>query len=1071
MKRRARGYGFFIVAVIVLLGSLSINFALAAPEDMPQPRGHAMPLMPFLRYYLDETRGMDIEEAASPALAPSYKPLVLDRLPAAEGVTWLRFTISPLAADVRPATFLLDMGQSFPGTPILFSPERNELSGALEWRENKPAQRNILLLPEAGSEPVTCYIRLEGLPGPWFYPMVRTPQDAANNVAGLARTGAILALGVVMFLCFLRGLSENGQWRVWTAVYVGVALLQAWLGMPVISDKFNLSSLLATLAPGVALMLLPHVGRHLLDSPNRSKGVDRQLFLLSLPGAALALAPLVPGWDWLDRWLELWPALTLIFVPTALGAWLMGLGGSKRYLLGVLIPPIFTGLAYVGLEFGFPPNMLASGPLWGVALSALLIAATRSPREPLEEEASLPTAVSNTENGEVTIDLVHPLGDPNLRLLPAGDAKADAEPEAEKTAETAPPVSSDSGEDEARETAIRAVVDMLTRESAALSECELAPVAREHAESVVEATRMLAKILSAPYAEPTLPGERDSRVEPFNLQRLLREIHDSASDRAANSGVSLSWHMPAHLEQTYRGPARELKNVLLNLVESSIRSAPKGAVHISARHVPDSPQNDYLQFTVTDNGAGAPPEGRSGMAFLRAWELAARRGGYASLESGKHGAVVTFSLKLAAAKDESAPARESIPHVILACENDVTRAKLAAMLDDLPCRVTPAANAHEALVCQSVDPAPILITVGKLALPSAGDMAREFATLARQAGFSKCFILAVTADDTHWALLKPSGFTHAMTEPVDAETLRATVVNLNRQAGARARNEPAPSDDGNGDLTIADVGKKPKVTVEENEFELERPLEIPGWLAGEKPEDNEEETPGSSVSSPPAKTPQISPERTPPENVKTETGAEPADTVEWVGEPTPIRKEDGEEFPAKSSEIAPEAPKKPEQAEKEEDEEEIFLLTDYIVGTGESPAKPGPAKAEDERDLLDASLKLESAAFERTRESAEAERGRKNAVDDPVIRDLVEKLDSEINAATASLARSDSAGVADAAGNVANEADKHGLRLLARMASCVERAARADNIGALNDLLPELKLAVERNRLALTQKK
>ena len=42
-----------------------------------------------------------------------------------------------------------------------------------------------------------------------------------------------------------------------------------------------------------------------------------------------------------------------------------------------------------------------------------------------------------------------------------------------------------------------------------------------------------------------------------------------------------------------------------------------------------------------------------------------------------------------------------------------------------------------------------------------------------------------------------------------------------------------------------------------------------------------------------------------------------------------------------------------------------------------------------------------------------------------------------------------------------------GFRVLARMARCVERAARASDMNALHDLLPELAVAVERNRIAL----
>ena len=58
-----------------------------------------------------------------------------------------------------------------------------------------------------------------------------------------------------------------------------------------------------------------------------------------------------------------------------------------------------------------------------------------------------------------------------------------------------------------------------------------------------------------------------------------------------------------------------------------------------------------------------------------------------------------------------------------------------------------------------------------------------------------------------------------------------------------------------------------------------------------------------------------------------------------------------------------------------------------------------------------------------------------------------------------------------AAGRIAAESDAFGFRVLARMARCVERAAKANDMNALKDLLPELAVAVERNRIALTPRK
>ena len=61
--------------------------------------------------------------------------------------------------------------------------------------------------------------------------------------------------------------------------------------------------------------------------------------------------------------------------------------------------------------------------------------------------------------------------------------------------------------------------------------------------------------------------------------------------------------------------------------------------------------------------------------------------------------------------------------------------------------------------------------------------------------------------------------------------------------------------------------------------------------------------------------------------------------------------------------------------------------------------------------------------------------------------------------------------VGEAANRIATESDAFGFRVLARMARCVERAAKANDMNALRDLLPELAVAVERNRIGLTPRR
>lgn len=90
---------------------------------------------------------------------------------------------------------------------------------------------------------------------------------------------------------------------------------------------------------------------------------------------------------------------------------------------------------------------------------------------------------------------------------------------------------------------------------------------------------------------------------------------------------------------------------------------------------------------------------------------------------------------------------------------------------------------------------------------------------------------------------------------------------------------------------------------------------------------------------------------------------------------------------------------------------------------------------------------------------------------DAAILELVERLDAAMAQATEAHAAGRGRMVAQAAARIAEESESFGFRVLARMARCVERAGRAGDMNALRDLLPELAVSVERNRIALTQRK
>ena len=741
----------------------------------------ATPMLPYLDWLLDPSGRFSVEEVAMPERQASFRPLNMDKLPYESGTVWLRFTLAPRPLESRPSTLLLDLGEGVPSTPTLYVPKRTMTPGVTEWQDFTPSQRAVFLMPDAQSTPVTAYIKMDGLPGIWFDPTLRTPHNAATAMERLARPAVIVALAVVMLLCLLRGLSERGEWRVWTGGFTGAALLHAVWGAPATPyGHVAMADIGAVLAPGVALMLLPHVGRHLMRTRSRARVYDVQYFLLTLPGAVLALLPLIPGFSWTCRFLELWPLGTLLLAPTTVGAWLSGLPGARRFLLGCLAPAVGTGLGILGIGSPVPDALLATAPLWGLALGALIIAGTATTSDQFENEAPPDAETPSAPSAEADLRIIAhddmPEGDMVLPVL--GDpppARPHPAPGAEDLERQAL----------ALEKRLRAPLDVLLREGAALGECSLPPAARQHAEAMVNAVRSMAVTLADPVGSEAPPAAMENGEQVFDLQQMLREAHDNVAVSAENKNVALSWFMPPYLPQQYEGDGTRLSQVLRMLLESSVRATSRGAVQLAVRRVPESVEPGHLLFTVTDTGDGVPPAERSSLALARAWELAGAHKGFLGVESSPQGASVSFTVHLGVHQGDvgvepsaATVERSTAQSVIVADDSPSNRQLLAFFLEGLPYQVREARTAEDAAALFMQEPAALLIFDGDMFADQTLSAVSGIRAFERERGLPPASMLALTEDDSRWEALHEAGFTHALAKPVTRSGLRKTVLEL-----------------------------------------------------------------------------------------------------------------------------------------------------------------------------------------------------------------------------------------------------------------------------------------------------
>ena len=795
VQAACRRLALIVIPLLLVLSLAATCPAVPTPPPVPAPTP-ALPaslsaapqastagqlgILPYLSAFLDTDGDMSVEEVATPGMMASFQPLHPRALPRSSGVTWLRLEI-PAAGTARAESLMLDLGQGVPAGAVLYTPDIDPLSRQTTWQESQANWRNLLPLPLPAETPQVCFIRLDGQPPLWFAPTLRSLDNLASAPESLLGPGVMLALAVVMLLALLRGITERGQWRFWTALYVGAALTHAVLGGPDLgAGNITPADAVSAMAPGLALMFLAHLARHLMQTPSHSRLLDIQYLLLSLPGAVLALLPLWPDFSWMGRFLPLWPMLALIFVPTTLGAWLMGVPGARRFLLGCLVAALGAGLAVLDLGTLLPPFVQGTLPLWGTALSALIIAGMSAPGRETgsSAEAADPLAPGRpAQNQTIT--------DPNLRLL---DTDGNTLPLMTGLSQPAPAPATVEAES-ASATAIRRLEQALAaplreivEQNRQLEQCALPHDARSRVESMGRRARQALSLLHDPAGEaaaPATPPPADTaRAEKrvFDLRKTLRQTHETCRALAEKSDIALGWHVPADLEQLYEGPAGDLEDVLRLLLEDAVRASKGGKIHFAVRRVPDSKNPGHLLFQVRDTGTGLPPEQRSASLLARIWELSSSHGGFLGVESGPRGTSVIFTLQLhlPAASDD-----EELPTVLVCAPDAATRRELGAMLRDLPCTCHETGTLAHGLAAgarKGRTPAAVLLICGPEASVEAAPLLRRYHSLAERTG--PFGAVALTPDQSQWDALAHAGFSHALTLPVAEDALRETVLEI-----------------------------------------------------------------------------------------------------------------------------------------------------------------------------------------------------------------------------------------------------------------------------------------------------
>lgn len=659
----------------------------AAEADMSQ-----VALLPVLTM-LAEDDGLSFEEAAS--RFSEFQPFDRTALLRESGALWMHLALDNVAHPA-PGTLWLDLGDQLPpGCEVWLS------SDGLRWRKIEAGNEGVYPLAFAGDDG-QALIRMDGMPGLWFSPVLRPLAQVMQSPERAVYGFALAVLSLLSAVCFFLCLGLRGESRFWTFLLASAAAAQAVWAVPPTASGAGTAALPAIFAAGVALLMLPHIGRVLMRTRITAPFVDVFFMVLALLGVCAALLPLIPGFAWMAHLLVLWPLVAVLCFLPSLTLLLRGVQGSLPFSMACL----FMGGGVLIALSGLPRGLEA--PLWGSCVFfgpvfGILCLISASP-------ARLPKAGENAGEG------------------------GSAQEEAAKDARL-----------EALRESVRTTVEELLDESCRLDQAfgkadvdaRQADI-RSRAEGMVSIARRLSeKALDVP-APAELPesGECD-----FDLRQVIRSVFSSVASEAESKGLGLSWYVAPHLGRSYRGDKARLTALLSLLLSDSVRASSGGAVSLRVRRA-DSTHPGQLLFSVADTGEALPPHGRSSSLLARAWELASANGGELLVNSGPQGTELGFSLECTAYEEDGLTEkpvpgeleteedrkgrRTSGKLVIVASSDGVSRQMLSHYLSGMGFRIWEARSAAEAASLYEAGPAALVLFDGVLA---EDDMAHALAAV------------------------------------------------------------------------------------------------------------------------------------------------------------------------------------------------------------------------------------------------------------------------------------------------------------------------------------------------------
>ena len=162
-----------------------------------------------------------------------------------------------------------------------------------------------------------------------------------------------------------------------------------------------------------------------------------------------------------------------------------------------------------------------------------------------------------------------------------------------------------------------------------LAETVLTPEQQEYSDTIRESGEALLKVVNDILLNDILDyskiesGKMELEQKDFSLENSLEEVLDVFGGKAAKNGTELVYHLDHDVPIQIVGDKMRLGQVLMNLVENSVRYTKGGEILINVKLLATGEANAVeLAFEVVDKGTGITPDKlnrlTAGMAGLNA---------------------------------------------------------------------------------------------------------------------------------------------------------------------------------------------------------------------------------------------------------------------------------------------------------------------------------------------------------------------------------------------------------------------------------------------------------------------